>query len=198
MRFFLISEGAEAKIYKGKIDGIEVIKKTRHRKIYRRKEIDEEIRRRRTKREAVCLYRAIESGIKVPRLIALGKFTIIMTFEKGKLLKDLDEKEKEKWLDKCGSMLAKLHESGIAHGDYTPANIIIGESPCIIDFGLAEITKDIEQMAIDLLLMKRSLKSRHFNIFIKAYKWKRSEEAIKRMKKIEAMGRYQARTLANL
>jgi tRNA A-37 threonylcarbamoyl transferase component Bud32 len=73
-----------------------------------------------------------------------------------------------------------------------------GKEIFVIDFGLAEATNSIEDKAVDLLLMKRSVDEKYYRRFAQSYK-KECREAkvvIKRLEEMEKRGRYQARTLA--
>jgi len=101
--------------------------------------------------------------------------------------------------DRLGAYAARLHNAGIAHGDYTPANVMIDASgmPWIIDFGLSEMTSALEDKALDILLMKRSVNPDQFRAFVDGY-GKQCRDAVKvmvRLGEIEKRGRYQTRTL---
>lgn len=192
-----IGEGAEAKIYQADIFGKELLLKRREEKKYRIKELDERLRKERTKTEARIMFRLGKSGIPTPRVIAVGKFSIYMEKLSGKLLKDL--KPTQEILKETGSMLGKMHEQNIAHGDFTPANIMVsGKSIYVIDFGLSEVTNSQEEKALDLLLMKRSIPKREYSIFEESYSrsYNGSKAIVNRLKEIEKRGRYQIRTLA--
>ncbi|MGC9098956.1 MAG: KEOPS complex kinase/ATPase Bud32 [Candidatus Micrarchaeia archaeon] len=192
----LISEGAEAKIYLCNIWGSNIIAKVRLEKAYREKLLDEKIRSARTKNEARILYRMEHAGVAAPRLVGVGKFSIYMTFIKGALLRDI--KKKKEILFEVGKMLAKMHNEDVSHGDFTPANIIVSNgAPYVIDFGLAEITKSMEEKAIDLLLMKRSLATAQYKELETSYlRYAKEGKKIKeRLNEIEKRGRYKTRTL---
>ena len=98
-----------------------------------------------------------------------------------------------------GAYAGMLHNAGIAHGDYTPANVMIDRknAPWIIDFGLSEMTVSFEERALDLLLMKRSISAEQFRAFAAGYK-EQGKDAVGvmgRLGEIEKRGRYQTRTL---
>ncbi len=99
----------------------------------------------------------------------------------------------------AGVCCGMLHNIGIAHGDYTPANLMLDNADriWIIDFGLAESTKSTEEKALDLLLMKRSVRPGLFRRFLAGYRKScgSSGEIMGRLAEIEKRGRYQARTL---
>ncbi len=191
-----IYEGAEAIASCDIIYNTEVLIKTRFCKKYRVTSLDEELREFRTKREAKILGILEKASIYVPRLIAVGKYTIIMERIHGVLLRDT--KQKTNVMKKIGIIAKKMHACGVVHGDFTPANIIISKNKIyIIDFGLGLITNSIEEKALDLLLFKRSVDKKDFEIFIKAYAKDNFEykKVIGKLNDIEKRGRYQIRTL---
>lgn len=192
-----IGEGAEAQIFETGMFGSRVIAKARQPKAYRIKELDVMLRRSRTKKEARAMLRARENGVNAPALLALGEFTIYMEKIEGTLLKDAGKGGAA--YARIGAELAKLHAADIAHGDFTPANILLRRGDvCVIDFGLSDITKSIEEKAIDLLLMKRAIKRNDFESMLEAYSkaYRDAKQVLDRLAGIERRGRYQIRTLA--
>jgi len=192
----LMSEGAEAKIYMQEIFGERLVVKERVKKEYREASLDKRLRLARTRNEARILYRAFEAGVKTPTLIGVGRFSIYMSYLEGKLLRDV--KKSPYLLRQAGILLAKMHNADIVHGDFTPANIIVSKnSVYVIDFGLAEISKSIEEKAIDLLLMKRSLNEKQYKVLAYSYAkaYTASSDVFRKLAEIERRGRYQIRTL---
>ena len=192
-----IGEGAEARIFETSMFGTGVIAKIRQPKAYRIAELDRELRRSRTRKEARAMLRARSNGVNAPALLALGEYSIYMEKARGRLLKDA--KPGIGVYAKIGSELAKLHNADIAHGDFTPANIMLdGNRVRIIDFGLSDITKSVEDKALDLLLVKRAVKKEEFNALLGSYtkKYEDSKRVLDRLADIERRGRYQTRTLA--
>ncbi|VVB77238.1 KEOPS complex subunit Bud32 [uncultured archaeon] len=190
------SGGAEAEIFETEIFGKGAVVKVRCEKKYRIRELDVSIRRTRTRREAKLLHKARMGGVLVPRVIALGKFSIYMEKLSGTPLKDT--KIPEKGYGEIGRLLARMHNAGIVHGDFTPANIMVcGDDFYVIDFGLAEDSRSSEERAIDLLLMKRSVGRGHYKFFESAYAREAdgSKETLARLSEVELRGRYQIRTL---
>jgi len=195
-----ISRGAEAIIYKSR----NKIIKERIKKNYRIKEIDEKIRKFRTKREGNILKKAVFVNVPKVYLVDDKKMIIEMEYIKGVLLKEfINKNELSKTLkifQIIGGEILKLHENNIIHGDLTTTNIIIQkkEKPYLIDFGLAFISHKAEDKAVDLYLLKQALTSsfsqiseQAFNIILQAYHInKRSKEVIERLKKVEKRGRY--------
>ncbi|MGC9037379.1 MAG: KEOPS complex kinase/ATPase Bud32 [Candidatus Micrarchaeia archaeon] len=195
----LLSEGAEAKIYLLSIFGTMLLVKKRHAKPYRASQLDILLRKTRTKKEAHAMLAAKKAGVSVPAVYATGSDEIYMEFVKGVLMRD--SVFDQKIIADVGIELAKLHNAGIAHGDFTPANILLTkDGVCVIDLGLAEPNAGIEEKAIDLLLMKRSLPKEFYLIFENAYAkaYAGSSAVLHRLAEIEKRGRYQARTIANV
>jgi N6-L-threonylcarbamoyladenine synthase/protein kinase Bud32 len=59
-------------------------------------------------------------------------------------------------------MVGRLHASGITHGDLTTSNLILRrrDGRCVlIDFGLAQVTTEIEQRGVDLHVMYQTFES---------------------------------------
>ena len=193
----MVSEGAEALIYSTTLYGKEVLIKYRAPKRYRIKELDENIRKSRTKKEAKLMVRAAETGVNVPGIIGVGANEIYLEKINGKLLKDI--KMSAQLSKKAGEQLGRLHNAGITHGDFTPANLISSDNEIyIIDFGLAGSTSSSEERALDMLLMKRQISPELYSDFVRAYSRtaKSSKETMSRLDEVEERGRYQVRTLS--
>ncbi|HTY43856.1 MAG TPA: RIO1 family regulatory kinase/ATPase, partial [Patescibacteria group bacterium] len=125
----LLYQGAEAKILLS--DDEEFIIKDRIKKSYRIKELDDKIRKQRTKSEAKLLEKASKI-INVPKPLPMKEFNIIkMPYIKGKRLSenlDFLPLEKQKEIMKIiGEETAKLHDADIIHGDLTTSNMILVE-----------------------------------------------------------------------
>lgn len=119
----IIQQGAEANIIKS--NGF--IIKDRVVKGYRIKEMDDAIRRRRTRREGKLLVKA-GGLIAVPKVLEVDEKTaeIDMEFIQGKKLsEDLDSmKEGKEVCFEIGKNIGKLHDADIIHGDLTTSNMI--------------------------------------------------------------------------
>ncbi|MEK6840389.1 MAG: RIO1 family regulatory kinase/ATPase [Nanoarchaeota archaeon] len=127
----IIQRGAEALIFLDKYDGnseTSIIKR-RVKKSYRLTDIDEEIRKIRTRSEAKLLARASKI-IDVPEIknVSEDSKQISMEFIDGKKLSEnLDLfplEEQKKICNMIGQNIAKLHDSDIIHGDLTTSNMI--------------------------------------------------------------------------
>lgn len=193
-----ISEGAEADIYEYNILGISCIIKYRRRKRYIAPELDDWLRKHRTRSEARAMVIASKNGVRVPRVLLLNNSSIFMERVEGTTLNE-HTKVSRSLLSKIGSSLAKLHKIDVVHGDFTKANIILEKdgNPCIIDFGLSLQSSSAEEKALDLLLLKRSLSESEFGISVSSYikSADNGAEIIKRLREIELRGRYQNRSI---
>lgn len=123
----IIAQAAEAIIIK---KANSVIKR-RVKKGYRIPELDEKLRKLRTRSEAKLLEKA-SSLISVPRVIKVSEKDkeIELDFIEGKKLSEhLDNlKDKEKIMENLGTEVAKLHNNNIIHGDLTTSNMILAEN----------------------------------------------------------------------
>jgi Kae1-associated kinase Bud32 len=199
----LISEGAEARIYATSLLGKDAVVKRRLPKRYRVRQLDYALRSQRTKTEARALALASLAGVKAPVLLLVDDFDIYMSRVRGTnlnrmLVHGVSEGKLKKILRDIGAYAGLMHAADMAHGDYTPANIMVsGSTAYVIDFGLAVMTSAVEEKALDLLLMKRSLPGRAFSSFMKGYRkaYSESKKTESRLNSIERRGRYQTRTL---
>ena len=194
----IIGIGAEARLYLINLFGADIIIKERLPKKYRAKALDLKIRKERTKNEARIMFRVSKAGIRCPRIVALGRYSIYMERLEGVLLKDKEISSKE--ISEAGQILGRMHSLDIIHGDFTPANLISDNSGnvYVIDFGLSAMARSEEEKAVDLLLMKRYLKKNLYSLFEDAYSktYSDSEKILRRLEEVEKRGRYQIRTLA--
>jgi Kae1-associated kinase Bud32 len=198
-----ISEGAESELYLSEFAGTPAVVKARPRKMYRIEELDESIRSERTKREARLIATANENGVPTPHVFLVGKYDITMELIEGDTLSVMmrtGHKSLSGIIGEVGRYLGILHSIDISHGDFTPANIMVSKDGVVhvIDFGLGDRTKSIEDKSMDLLLMKRSLNKQLYSKFLDGYRsaFKLHKETIERLAKIERRGRYNARTIA--
>lgn len=201
----IINQGAEAIIEK---KGNNIIKK-RISKSYRIKEIDEKIRKLRTRSEAKLLERSSKL-IPIPKVLKMdeNKKEIVMQDIKGKRLSDFlnkySIKKQNKICERIGENISKLHKNNIIHGDLTTSNMIIVEDKdnfkvYFIDFGLGFISPKIEDKAVDLHLLRESFEAGFaknwevlFNSVKKGYSkdYLESNLILDRFKEVEKRGRY--------
>jgi len=196
MKNKIIGRGAEAILIQKNSHLI----KDRIKKGYRLPEIDNKLRKSRTKKEAKLLSKAA-SIIKVPEVISSDDKEIIeMQFIEGKKLSDnLDTPDnKHEICEKIGENIAKLHDSDIIHGDLTTSNMILKDNQVyFIDFGLGFDSRRIEDKAVDLHLLKQALEAKHFlywkelfDAVLRGYKSKDRSKILEQLRKVESRGRY--------
>ena len=196
----IIQQGAEAIILK---EGNEVIKR-RVKKSYRIAELDNKIRKLRTRSESKLLEKASKI-ISIPAITKIDdkKMEIHMEFIKGKKLsEELNSFPQKKQKEIClqiGESIAKLHDKDIIHGDLTTSNIILKEEKTyFIDFGLGFNSHRIEDKAVDLHLIKQALEAKHFQnwetLFLSIKKGyensKDFKKVMEQLEKVEKRGRY--------
>lgn len=196
MAYKEISRGAEAIIYLE--DKPKKIIKDRVKKGYRIEKLDNSLRKFRTKREAKILEKMHALGFTSPDLIITdAKEKIEMEYIEGPKLRDALNKSNYKSLcSTLGKKIRLLHDHHIIHGDLTTSNFILGKKDneiYFIDFGLSFISQKVEDMAVDLHLLRQALESKHFEFWepafkevLKAYN---NKEVEKRLEKVEARGR---------
>ncbi|MDE1865950.1 MAG: Kae1-associated serine/threonine protein kinase [Candidatus Micrarchaeota archaeon] len=196
----VLAEGAESVVYDTKLNGIRALLKRRIKKDYRIAQMDAKIRSQRSKNEARIIAAVSKAGINAPRLILYDGYDLYMSAVEGDKLSEALKSNivGATVFKRIGETLGGLHNADISHGDYTPANIILSDGvPYVIDFGLSEITSSVEEKALDVLLMKRSVTPQRYSSFLQGYRssCKGSNGILKRLELIERRGRYQTRTL---
>ncbi|EEZ92639.1 MAG: Mn2+-dependent serine/threonine protein kinase [Candidatus Parvarchaeum acidiphilum ARMAN-4] len=161
----LLGFGSEAAIYENN----SFIIKRRIKKDYRIKEIDEKLRKNRSRAEFNIMRFLYESGLNVPKPIKYveSKKEIYMEKIDGKRLAESFSLEDSKSI---GKMIADMHNLGVIHGDLTTANMIKKEGKVyLIDFGLSYYSLKDEDIASDIFLFKNALKSKHNEVYREAY-----------------------------
>lgn len=191
----VIGQGAEATIYLA-----ENVIKERLEKSYRLKEIDETLRKTRTRKEAKLLVKLEEIGFPAPRLLSTDRLSKIeMQYLEGPKLRDfLDADNYKEQCIELGRKIAMLHNQDIIHGDLTTSNMIVNDEIFFIDFGLSFHSTKVEDKAVDLHLLRQAFDSKHFDICegcfaaaLEGYEKESSdaEDILSRLEKVEARGR---------
>lgn len=205
----LIKKGAEASIFLEDWQGQKVIMKHRLPKKYRLPQIDERIRSYRTIHESQLLHCAKEAGVSTPMIysVDLDDSNIIMEFVEGiqvkQILNDSSPEERQHLSNYIGELIGSLHLHNIIHGDLTTSNMILCQNGKIVfvDFGLGEISVELELKGVDLHLMKRAFQSTHFRYAEECFKAvlegytkmvgvEMAKKVIGRISEIERRGRY--------
>lgn len=205
----VIRIGAEAVISRLEWNGLRLISKHRVPKPYRMPELDRWVRDKRTIHEAKVIREVKNRDVRCPAIVLIDRsrseiyMTEIEGVELKKALDSLPGKEVRRIAGELGAMVARMHLGGIAHGDLTSSNIILDKSGRIylVDFGLSTFTNDVEDLAVDVHLLDRSLESVHTHLrgefmryFLKSYSEVAGKEFAKsivdKVKEIRMRGRY--------
>ncbi|WP_297981730.1 bifunctional N(6)-L-threonylcarbamoyladenine synthase/serine/threonine protein kinase [uncultured Methanobrevibacter sp.] len=202
----LKAKGAESDIYEAKWLNEDVIVKNRVSKSYRIREIDEKIRRHRTRSEAKILSDVKKTGLRSPVLydIDLDEKSIVMEKLNGVLVKDimsdLSRDDRKELSAVIGKNIRLMHDADIIHGDLTGSNMILIDFEnknfdlAIFDFGLGKYSDLLEDKAADLLVLKKSFQSIDYEIASECFNWileaYDSKKTIEKIADIESRGRY--------
>ncbi len=209
----ILSRGAEAVIYR---ENGEIIKE-RVKKSYRAPELDEKLLKERIKEEERLLKRALNAGVKVPKVLGVEGREIRMEYIDGERLRKTFEDREDLW-KKVGKDVGRLHAQNIIHGDITTSNILLKKSSgdiekskeknrqqqqqqvnqdvdvYFIDFGLSFYSERIEDKATDLRLLKQVLEATHnkvsdesFKEIFKGYRDIMGEEAEEVLQRLEEL-----------
>ncbi|MEM2930331.1 MAG: KEOPS complex kinase/ATPase Bud32 [Thermoproteota archaeon] len=201
-RIRTLYRGAEALIDLCDWMGGRVVVKTRVEKGYRERELDESIRRLRTIREASLLNAAKKAGVNTPFVYHVNplKGWIVMSYVEGDSLRSLQDSSVFPSLIRgLGSIVGRLHSSGIVHGDLTPANVIVSDGKLtLIDFGLGEYSAEVEKEAEDIYTIVSILAAfpdseTLIKLFLEGYRssvGSPAEKVEKRLVEISRRGRY--------
>jgi len=188
----ITERGAEAKI---DLTGEDAIK-TRLSKGYRVKELDTQIITERTRAEACCIAAARHGGVPVPVIRDIYDSSICMEKIDGNVLKYVINPE---YAHAAGETVGKLHQVGLVHGDLTTSNMIWRNGHVyLLDFGLSQITEEIEPRGVDIHVLFQTLESTTNNpeelktAFIRGYSttFNKAKEVLEREHDIELRGRY--------
>ena len=166
----ILHEGAEATVIEGSWLGSSTVLKERRPRGYRHPHLDRKLTRQRLSAEARALERLQRLGFPCPSIIHLDqqRGQILMSRIEGfpiySLLKD--GKAGTKQLEDLGSLIRRLHESGVSHGDLTTHNIIASAdlSLSLIDFGLSRQSPELEHLGLDIQVLNECLKASHSTI----------------------------------
>jgi Kae1-associated kinase Bud32 len=201
----VIRRGAEAEIGRDVWMGRKVIIKSRVTKSYRHPELDNSLRVSRTKNEARLIQDARRHGVPTPIIydIDLKNGKIVMEEIEGERVKDvLDSADEEVCRSICneiGRLVALLHKAAITHGDLTTSNMIMRDGKIwFIDLSLGTRNAMIEDMGVDLHLLKEAFQSAHsmilpmYDVILDSYRsnYERGNEVLRKIKEIEDRGRY--------
>jgi Kae1-associated kinase Bud32 len=201
----LMKRGAEAELRRAEFLGRPAVDKARVPKSYRLKELDDELRRSRSRTEARLMAGARKAGVSVPILydIDLAEAKIVMEYIPGPTLKEVLDRGGPGCLPvarEIGRVVGRLHRAGIVHGDLTTSNMIWRDGQIVmIDFSLGGTNRGREARGVDLHLLREGLVSAHaratayYREVVRGYREVMGREAdgvIATVKEIESRGRY--------
>jgi Kae1-associated kinase Bud32 len=182
-----VSRGAEASLHIVEWLGLPALRKERESKSYRPKNLDERLKRERTRNEVRLLTEARRLGVRTPIIydVDLPHHRLILEQLPGPTLKDLLDASKqdptpvEAPLRALGKAIGRLHAGGISHGDLTSSNILYpegpGAAPALLDLSMGSRNAGVEERGIDLHLVEEDLKALHpkgealFRAFLEGY-----------------------------
>ncbi len=196
-----IAQGAEAVLSE---DNGNIIKERLPKK-YRLPQIDETLRKFRTRREAKMLQKLEELNFPAPRLrdFSEQRRSLVMSFVPGEKVRDvlLEADDYQKLAEEIGRNVGKLHDQDIIHGDLTTSNMIQHQETReinFIDYGLSSFSEKVEDKAVDMFLLDRALASTHpqqypdiFNKVLQGYRevYADAEDVLKRLEEVRKRGR---------
>ena len=202
----LIAQGAEAKLYQ---ENAAIIKE-RLAKAYRHPELDESLRRFRTRREAKVLQKLEELQFPAPHLREFSdkRMSILMDFVPGETVKEVlqqQAEETEHLAKEIGRRIGQLHQANIIHSDLTTSNMIKRQEAgkvTFIDFGLSFFSEKVEDKAVDLFLLDRALETTHTDLYPEVFEqvlegyqegYADADRVLSRLQLVEKRGRNKKR-----
>jgi TP53 regulating kinase and related kinases len=211
----LLSQGAEARVWK--IPAFlppdrAAIAKERFAKTYRHPVLDERITKARCKAEAKALLRARRGGVICPAVWGVQIPVLYLEHLGGRTVREylveqsansmtMMNPEQTNIAVEIGTAIGKLHNTGTVHGDLTTSNMMYtaANMVALIDFGLAKVSPNPEEMAVDLYVLERALISTHPELevtsflpdILKAYKAtsNKSDAVLQRLSAVRLRGR---------
>ena len=196
--------GAEATVRRTEFMGRDAVIKSRSPKGYRHSELDMRLRSSRMKNEAKMMTEARKAGVRTPVIYDIDtvRFCITMEFVAGRKVKDvLDSATNvEELCEKIGKTVAELHNGRISHGDLTTSNMILMSDGniCLLDLSLGTASAEIEDLGVDIHLLRRAFTSAHsglegaLDIISDSYSknMKHADSVLRRTEDIKNRGRY--------
>jgi Kae1-associated kinase Bud32 len=182
-----VSRGAEASLHAVEWLGLPALKKERETKNYRPKNLDERLKRERTRNEVRLLTEARRLGVRTPIVydVDLAHHRLILEQLPGPTLKELLDASKDDLVPlqsavrELGRAIGQLHAGGLSHGDLTSSNILYPEGPtgrpALLDLSMGARNAGVEERGIDLHLVEGDLKAIHsrgdalFESFLEGY-----------------------------
>ncbi len=197
----MLHQGAEAIVHAGTWMGEEAVLKQRQPRKWRHPDLDARLTKARMSAEVRLLRRLHLAGLPVPVLFAIDAtegWMITSRMPGGPLFEHLRNGGGSEMLEELGATISRIHSIGISHGELTTHKILwdsdFGLS--IIDFGLSQITDDLEPMGLDLQVLNECLKASHPSIegaidrVVSGYLSQGGEDVVARFNDIRGRVRY--------
>ena len=207
-----ISQGAEARLWliPNYLNNKNCIAKERFSKSYRHPTLDARLVKQRCKAEAKCITKCRRAGVPCPAIWGVhppvlfleyvGDTTVRSHLERAAEHGNCSDVDYEALATKMGSILAKIHNVGVVHGDLTTSNMMLRNGDLLlIDFGLARVSFNPEELAVDLYVLERALLSTHPELeekeflaqVLEKYKsdCKKSDAVLHRLNQVRLRGR---------
>lgn len=169
-----ISQGAEARLWlipNYFPNNKSCIAKERFSKPYRHPTLDARLLKQRCKAEAKSLVKCRRSGVACPAIYGVHPPVLYLENVGETSVREYLQRQHEngnkmdykQLATNMGSILAKLHNSNVVHGDLTTSNMMLSNENEIImiDFGLSRVSTNPEEFAVDLYVLERALLSTH-------------------------------------
>lgn len=205
----MIKQGAEARVYVGRFLERDVIIKERFPKSYRVPALDQKLTKNRMGQEARSMARSRRHGVRAPAVYHLDfeRRLIFMEYiTEGVLIKEYinsvvsDRDAVVEVMQMIGSVLARLHDANVIHGDLTTSNMIVettSKQITLIDFGLSYVSALPEDKGVDLYVLERAFLSTHpsteelFQQLLDSYTAasKNSQAVVKKLDEVRLRGR---------
>ena len=134
----LIEKGAEGDLFLTVWNKQKAVLKARKEKNYRNSQLDNRIRKQRTRRESEIISEVKSFGISTPLVyfVDTKNCTILMQYITGTLIHDLPKSELTLICKKIGQVVGTMHKNGVMHGDLTTSNFILSHGKLfVIDLG---------------------------------------------------------------
>jgi N6-L-threonylcarbamoyladenine synthase/protein kinase Bud32 len=170
--------------------------KSRFSKRYRNPSLDRKLITERTRAEARLISSARRAGVPTPVIRDVTQDTLVMELIEGTVLTG---SLSAAHMNEAGRVIGKLHDAGIVHGDLTTSNMILKNGRCVlIDFGLSQVTSEIEQRGVDIHVLIQTLRSTtpDSDMLIAAFSegysqaFPGAQDVLAREREIELRGRY--------
>lgn len=201
----VVRRGAEAEIRRGLWKGRRVMVKSRVVKGYRHPGLDANLRVSRTRNEARLMQEARRCGVPTPIIydIDVQEAEMVMEEIEGERVKDallrVEDEKADRICEEIGRLVALMHRACMTHGDLTTSNMILKDDRIwFIDFSLGCRNAEIEEMGVDLHLLKEAFQSAHserehkFDVVLRSYSdhFPEAKRVAAKIRDIEERGRY--------